>query len=79
MRDEAIIREDLRQLCEHKEYIYKLFGVEIRRLTFLSMKYKSEEFYEEVIRTKKTFNIIRHILNDCSEFTGSEDKTPEDP
>ena len=78
MRDEASIREDLRQLCEHKEYIYKLFQVEIRRLTFLSMKYKSEPFYDEVIRVKKTFNIIRHILNDCNEFTGPLDKSTED-
>ena len=71
--NEDDIKKDLNQLCEHKEYIYKLFGQEIRRMTFLSMKYKEESMYNEVIRIKKTYNIIRHILHNCSKFSSDSE------
>jgi len=65
MKDEDII-VSLTELCPHKEDILELFTTRIKELEYMCWKYKDEAHHDKLGKVKKTYNILKYLLDTCN-------------
>jgi len=57
--------EHISEMCEYVDEYREMFENKIATLEFHAYKYKDSETYEQVIRAKKMFNMLKYFLNRC--------------
>jgi hypothetical protein len=56
------VAEVLEDLAPYTSYILELIEQEVKKKEFHSMRYKSEDCYNEVVALKKILNLMRFLL-----------------
>lgn len=62
----AIQNDLLRELLKEKCTILSTLKAAIRKQTFTAMRYHEQECYEQLLLTKKAYNILKTFLEVCS-------------
>jgi hypothetical protein len=57
--------DHIKQMCEYADDYKDMFETRISTLEFHAYKYKDSETYDQVIRAKKMYNMLKYFLNGC--------------
>ena len=55
--------ELLRELSIHSDDIVNIVDLHLRKCEFSAFKYKEQECYEDLMKVKKSYNILRTFFN----------------
>jgi hypothetical protein len=65
----AIQADLLRELLKERCVILKTLDAAVKRQTFHAMRYHEKECYEQLLRTKRAYNILKTFLEVSSHET----------
>ena len=71
MNDKEIITS-LIELCPHKEDILNHLTDRMKELEHKCWKYKNEDYYDQLSTTKKVYNILKYLLEECNGRTSNK-------
>lgn len=58
----AIQSDLLKELLKEKDVILEQFKIDVDRVSFSASKYKERECYEDLVKIKRAYNILKTFL-----------------